>query len=231
MKILAIEGSAKVASVALLSDGCVIADFMTDYNTTHSQTLMMRVEEVLRATKVDKSELDAIAVAVGPGSFTGLRIASATAKGLADGLNIKLIPVSTLEAMSEGLTGLDFLVCPILDARRGQVYTALFGEDGKRHMEDCCIMVEELCDKLNSQKEPVVFLGDGIKAVGDVIKKRLNVKYIFLGEACRKPSGSKVANLAYRRFDELSKCGKDFKVAYIKATQAERERESKDGNK
>ena len=126
MRILAIDSSGLVASVALMEDEQVICDYSINYKKTHSQTLVPMLDELKKMIDLDLSTIDAIAVAKGPGSFTGLRIGSATAKGLGLALNKPLIPVGTLEGLAMNMWGYDGLVCPIMDARRDQVYTGIY---------------------------------------------------------------------------------------------------------
>ncbi|MCM1536819.1 MAG: tRNA (adenosine(37)-N6)-threonylcarbamoyltransferase complex dimerization subunit type 1 TsaB [bacterium] len=126
MKIAALESSGLVASVALMQDETLLAEYTVNYKKTHSQTLLPMLEELKRMTELDLSTLDAVAVSAGPGSFTGLRIGSATAKGLGMALDIPIIAVPTLEALAYNCYGTDQLVCPIMDARRGQVYTGVY---------------------------------------------------------------------------------------------------------
>ncbi len=126
MKILALDSSGLVASVAVTEDDVLIAEYTIQYKKTHSQTLLPMLEEVRRMVELAMDQVDAIAVAAGPGSFTGLRIGSATAKGLALALEKPIIPVPTLDGLAWQMYGTDALVCPIMDARRSQVYTGLY---------------------------------------------------------------------------------------------------------
>lgn len=140
MNIAAIESSGLVASVAIMQDETLLAEYTVNYKKTHSQTLLPMLEELKRMTELDLDTLHAIAVSAGPGSFTGLRIGSATAKGLGLALGIPIIPVPTLDALAYNLYGTDALICPIMDARRGQVYTAVYrfgqGEIGATCAQD-----------------------------------------------------------------------------------------------
>ena len=126
MKILALDSSGLVASVALTEEDALIAEYTIQYKKTHSQTLLPMLEEIRRMVELDMDTVDAVAVAAGPGSFTGLRIGSATAKGLAFAMEKPVIPVPTLEGLAWQMYGTDALVCPIMDARRSQVYTGLY---------------------------------------------------------------------------------------------------------
>ena len=126
MKILAIDSSGLVASAAVLEDGLLLAEYTVNYKKTHSQTLLPMIDEISRMLELDLNSLDAIAVAGGPGSFTGLRIGSATAKGLGLALDKPLISVPTVDALAYNFCGTERLICPMMDARRSQVYTGLY---------------------------------------------------------------------------------------------------------
>ena len=134
MKILAVDSSGLVASIALVEDDQMIAEYTVNYKKTHSQTLVPMLDEIKKMIDLDLASLDAIAVVKGPGSFTGLRIGSATVKGLGLALNKPIISVPTVDALSYNAYGTDYLICPIMDARRDQVYTGLYEfSDGKHN--------------------------------------------------------------------------------------------------
>ena len=126
MRILALDSSGLVASVAVVEDAELRGEYTINYKKTHSQTLLPMLEEIVQSTGLDLKEIDAIAIAAGPGSFTGLRIGSATAKGLGLALKKPIVPVSTVDALAYNMYGTDCLVCPIMDARRNQVYTGIY---------------------------------------------------------------------------------------------------------
>ena len=126
MKILALDTSGLVASVAVSEDGRLIAQFSIQYKTTHSQTLMPMMQTICQMIELDLQSIDAIALAAGPGSFTGLRIGSATAKGLGLALNKPIIPVPTVDGLAYNLYGCEQVICPMMDARRGQIYTGAY---------------------------------------------------------------------------------------------------------
>ena len=126
MKILGLDSSGLVASVALVEDSELVAEYTTNYKKTHSQTLLPMLDELRNMIELDMHTVDAIAIASGPGSFTGLRIGSATAKGLGLALEIPLVEVPTLEGLAWNLYGTEKIVCPVMDARRNQVYTAAY---------------------------------------------------------------------------------------------------------
>ena len=153
MKILGIESSSLVASVAVVTDGLVTAEYTVNFKKTHSQTLLPMIDEVSRMLELDLNDVDAIAVSGGPGSYTGLRIGSATAKGLGLALNKPLVHVPTMDAMAYNLYGTSALICPVMDARRGQVYTGLYHyEDAFEVVKPQCGMdIHELIGELNAR--------------------------------------------------------------------------------
>ena len=164
MKILAFETSAKAASVALTQEGKLLGESYQNTSLTHSQTLMVMAQDLLRQCGVAISQLDAVAVANGPGSFTGVRIGVAAAKGLAWGAELPCVGVSTLSAMAVGLGAWQGYVCPVMDARRSQVYNALFHVDcGKytRIREDRAISLQELGEDVKNLSQPIFLVGDG----------------------------------------------------------------------
>ena len=173
MKILAFDSSGLVASVAIVQDDNLIAEYTTNYKKTHSQTLLPMLDEIVKMTETDKESFDALAVAAGPGSFTGLRIGSATVKGLALAWNIPVIAVPTLEGLAYNMWGSSRLICPIMDARRKQVYTALYRFDKADRLETIFkqtpMDIIELITLLNDRNEEVVFVGDGIDVYSQTI--------------------------------------------------------------
>ena len=164
MKILAFETSAKAASVALMERGKLLGEAYQNTGLTHSQTLMVMAEDLLKACNLIPKDVEAVAVAAGPGSFTGVRIGVAAAKGFAWGGELPCYGVSTLEAMARNLGAWEGYVVPAMDARRSQVYTAIFhAEKGilTRVEEDMAISLEELKEKIKNFSEPVFLVGDG----------------------------------------------------------------------
>ncbi len=164
MRILAFESSAKAASVALLTDGVLTAESYQNDAQTHSRTLMKLAKDLLDNCGLSPAELDYVAWANGPGSFTGVRIGAAAAKGLCWGAELPCVPVSTLEAMAWNAVDLDGVICCCMDARRSQVYNALFrAEHGSiiRLRPDRAISLEKLAEDLRTLSEPVYFVGDG----------------------------------------------------------------------
>ena len=233
MKILAFDSSGLVASVAIVQDDNLIAEYTTNYKKTHSQTLLPMLDEIVKMTETDKESFDALAVAAGPGSFTGLRIGSATVKGLALAWNIPVIAVPTLEGLAYNMWGSSRLICPIMDARRKQVYTALYRFDKEDRLETIFkqtpMDIIELITLLNDRNEEVIFVGDGIDAYSQTIKENIKVPYTFAPAHMNKQRAGSVAAAAQIRFaDGKYQNGDDFAPEYLRQSQAERERTEKE---
>ncbi len=227
MKILAFETSAKSASVALAEDDKLIAEYYQNCGQTHSKTLMKMAQDLLDNCECAPEELTAIACASGPGSFTGVRIGVAAAKGMAWGLDKPCIGISTLEAMAHQAMEFEGLICCAMDARRDQVYNALFITDGKdlaRLCEDRAISLEELEKELKNIKMMKITVGDGAMLCYNSIGQTVP-DCICAPEHLRMQRASGVALAAYKRL--LS--GEEFNGAelvpnYLRLSQAERER-------
>lgn len=229
MKILAFDSSGLVASVAIVQDENLIAEYTTNYKKTHSQTLLPMLDEIVRMTETDKESFDALAVAAGPGSFTGLRIGSATVKGLALAWDIPVIAVPTLEGLAYNMWGNHSLICPIMDARRRQVYTALYKFDDKNNLEtiedQTPLDILELINLLNDREEDVIFVGDGIDVYADTIKENIKVPYVFAPAHMNKQRAGSVAAAAQVRYAAGQyQSGDEFAPEYLRQSQAERER-------
>ena len=232
MKLLAIDSSGLVASVAIIEDDNLLGEYTINYKKTHSQTLLPMLDEVAKMIELDKTSLDAIAVSAGPGSFTGLRIGSATAKGLGLALDKPLVHVPTVDALAYNLWGTDKLICPLMDARRQQVYTGLYeflGEEFHILLEQCAIEIDKIIEKVNEMGRPVIFLGDGTNVYAGEIKKHCNVPFSFAPAGMNKQRAASVALLG----KELYEKGKTVSAAehapdYLRLSQAERERKEKE---
>ena len=164
MKLLAFESSAKAAGVAVLDDGRLLAEYFQNSGQTHSRTLMQMAENLLKTCDLEPQDIDACAVADGPGSFTGVRIGVAAAKGFSWGREIACYGVSTLEAMARGAAITDGVFCCCMDARRAQVYNAVFEKTGSilvRLREDRAISLDDLCEDLQNIEKPIFLVGDG----------------------------------------------------------------------
>ena len=229
MKILAFDSSGLVASVAIVQDDNLIAEYTTNYKKTHSQTLLPMLDEVVRMTETDKKSFDLLAVAAGPGSFTGLRIGSATVKGLALAWDIPVVAVPTLEALAYNAWGSRRIICPIMDARRRQVYTGLyrFDKDDKMEvlMDQVPMDIDELIEVLGDRGEEVLFVGDGIDVYADNIRQKMTVPFSFAPAHMNKQRAGSVAVAAKKRYEEgIYTSGDDFAPEYLRQSQAERER-------
>lgn len=228
MKILAIESSSLVASVAILNDDILTAEYTINHKITHSQTLLPMIDEICKMTQTCPKDFDAIAVSGGPGSFTGLRIGSATAKGLGQALDIPLIHVPTLEAMAYNMYGTDMLVCPIMDARRQQVYTGAYEfNDGLLRIliPDGAMAFEELMEKLNAINRKTVFVGDGIPVFAQYIEENAKFEFVFAPAGMNRQRASSVAVLGMEYYNEGKiQPAKEHLPEYFRVSQAERER-------
>lgn len=165
MRVLAVETSSLAGGVALLDDERLVAEYLLDVSVTHSERLMSAVDRVLADARWPARELTGLAVAIGPGSFTGLRIAVSTVKGLALALDLPIAAVPTLDAMAAALPWAALPVCPVLDARKGEVYASRYRWDGRamqREWEYLALSPEELADRLT---EPVILAGDGAGSI------------------------------------------------------------------
>ena len=241
MRLLALDSSALVASVAVLTEEGLLAEYTVNYKKTHSETLLPMIDEILRMLDLRPADLDAVALAGGPGSFTGLRIGASTAKGLGLALDIPLIPVPTVDALAYNLCGYtNTLVVPMMDARRSQVYTGIYafrGEEMEPLLPQCAISLQELMGHLNRKQDPatqlpeeteawpVVFLGDGVPAYRQQLEDGMTVPYRFAPAHLSRQRAASVGALALR----YAAAGKtvpagDFAPEYLRLSQAERER-------
>lgn len=227
MRILGIESSSLVASVAIVTDDVMTAEYTVNYKKTHSQTLLPMIDAMAQMLELDLATVDAIAVSAGPGSFTGLRIGSATAKGLGLALNKPLIHVPTVDAMAYNLCGVSGLICPIMDARRNQVYTGVyrFEDEFVTIREQCAISLNELIDYLNEMGEKVTFLGDGIPVSRDAIEALLKVPYKFAPAHMNRQRAGAVAVLGGIYYEQgKTETAAEHAPDYLRLSQAERER-------
>lgn len=238
MKILAVDSSGLVASVAVVEDNELLAEYTMNYKKTHSQTLLPMLEEVKKMIDLDLESLDYIAVAAGPGSFTGLRIGSATVKGLGLALNKPVIEVPTLEGLAYNLCGVGGFVCPLMDARRNQVYTGIYrfvqqGTEWKLEsvVEQCATDIADIIEACNRLGEAVTFLGDGVPVYKERIADLCKVPYTFAPANMNRQRAASVATLGKQYAAE----GKVVSAAehapeYLRKSQAEREREEANGS-
>ena len=245
MRVLAIDSSGLTATVAIVEDEQTIAEYTTNYKKTHSQTLLPMIDEMVRMVDTDLKDIDAIAVAGGPGSFTGLRIGSATAKGLGLALDKPLIHVPTVDAMAYSMYGCEDIICPIMDARRKQVYTGLYSFSHKKNGDgglydepvfqvlrmQMAVPVEELIRHLNVYRRRVVFLGDGVPVYKEMLAEGLKVPYSFAPSFMNRQRAAAVGALGIRYYEAgRYEAAAEFKPEYLRKSQAERERAEREKN-
>ena len=238
MKILALDSSGLVASVAIVEeiDGNqnLLAEYTVNYKKTHSQTLLPMLDEIARMIELDLNTIDAIAVAAGPGSFTGLRIGSATAKGLGLALDKPLVHVPTVDALAYNLYGTDRVICPLMDARRNQVYTGIyeFRNNELSVIEpQMAVGIEVIAGKLRALGREVVFLGDGVPVFRKALMEELmqGMDFSFAPAHLNKQRAGAVAALAvsYVRAGKIETAA-EHRPDYLRPSQAERERAEKE---
>ncbi len=230
MRILAFETSAKAASVALLEDDRLVGEYYLNCGQTHSRTLMQMAQELLENCGLTPADVTAVACAAGPGSFTGVRIGVAAAKGFAWGRELPCVGVSTLEAMARQAALFDGIVCCAMDARREQVYNALFSCEGgvlTRLTEDRAISLEELEQELKKHEKLKIMVGDGAQLCYNTCRKSVS-GCVLAPEASVMQRASGVALCAREKlltgetFD-----GAALEPNYLRLSQAERERNAR----
>ena len=227
MRILAFETSAKSAAVAIVQDGMLLGEYFQNSGQTHSRTLMQMAEDLLKNCDITAEDIDAVACAAGPGSFTGVRIGLAAAKGFAWGREVPLVGVSTLEAMVRGIAVADGIYCAAMDARRSQVYTATFEcRDGKltRLTEDAAISIEELGSTLEMIEKDKFLVGDGAALCYNTLSEMQSHLHL-LPEHLRMQRAAGVALLAWEQIQSGRAIpAQDVVPNYLRLSQAERER-------
>jgi tRNA threonylcarbamoyl adenosine modification protein YeaZ/ribosomal-protein-alanine acetyltransferase len=244
MKILALDTSGLVGSVAVLDAGTLTAQFSIQYKTTHSEILMPMLKDIADKIHLDMKSVDAIAVAAGPGSFTGLRIGSATAKGLALAIDCPIIPVPTVDGLAYNLYGNEKIICPMMDARRNQVYTGIYtfvpspteeksfeqGFDMRVIKKQYAAAVDDVIAELNSIGKSVVLLGDGVPVYHDKLEQGLKVPFTVAPLHMNRQSAASLAALALKyAADGRFVSSDEFAPDYLRLSQAERESLEKEG--
>ena len=231
MKILALDSSGLVASVALLENDNLVAEFTVNNKKTHSQTLLPMLDEVVKAAGIELDTVDAIAIAAGPGSFTGLRIGAATVKGLSLALDKPIIPVPTLEGLAYNFWGSDRLICPIMDARRNQVYTGVYEmREGQmvEVMDQCAMDIHDLLKELSQYPVKVHFLGDGVPVYEEIIREEIVNEYSFAPAHMSRQRAAAVAALGALYYHQgRVETAAEHRPVYLRKSQAEREREER----
>lgn len=228
MKIVGLDSSGLVASVAVVEEDTMLAEYTVNYKKTHSQTLLPMLDEIAKMIELDLESVDAIAVAGGPGSFTGLRIGAATAKGLGLALKKPLIHVPTVDGLAYNLWGVDGLVCPLMDARRNQTYTGVYAFcDGKMEavVKQCAVGIDVIVDRINELGKKVTFLGDGVPVFRDYIAQNCKVPYSFAPAHMNKQRAAALAVLGMQLYREGHfETAAQHRPDYLRLSQAERER-------
>lgn len=235
MKIIAMDTSGLVASVAIIEDQTLIGEYNVQYKKTHSQTLLPMLDELKKVVELDLESVDAIALAAGPGSFTGLRIGSATAKGLCFAMDVPVIEIPTLVGLACNLYGTDKLVCPLMDARRDQVYTGIYEFVRKQGqsagyglsclLAQCAVSIEEIASKCNELGREIIFLGDGAAVFETRLSELMKVPYGFAPAHMNRQRAAAFGFLALEYYREGKTVGADEHVpVYLRLSQAEREK-------
>ncbi len=225
MLIFGIDTCCMAATAALMDETRLVAQTVINHDRTHSQKMMPQIETMFSQAEKEVGEVDLFAAAVGPGSFTGVRIGAATVKALAQAVGKPCVAVSTLQALAFNNSVVGGILCPILDARRNQVYNALFrgGKTMVRLCEDRALGIEELLEELKNQGEPVLFCGDGTLVFRDRIIEVLGEQAQFAPRMQNLNLAAAVAELALLGEGEQVACSK-LVPQYVRLSQAERER-------
>ncbi|UCD83641.1 MAG: tRNA (adenosine(37)-N6)-threonylcarbamoyltransferase complex dimerization subunit type 1 TsaB [Deltaproteobacteria bacterium] len=223
MKILSVDTSTMMGSIALIEDDRVISEFSLNLPDTHGQRLLPMIDQLLGSSHCPIEDIDGFTVALGPGSFTGLRIALSSVKGLAMASGKPVVGVSTLEALALNLQFSRYLVCPFLDARKGEVYTALFQFDQEGNLIK---IIDEMVTPpeiiLAEIKQTAVFLGDGAEIYRDLIRERLGKMALFAPMNLRYPRAVNVARLALPRLKRGEAMEIDSLIpTYLRRSEAE----------
>lgn len=223
MKVLGIDTSTSCGSVGLWADGRVVSEYLLDTAVTHSERLLGAIEYLLREARCPAEDLDGWAVSLGPGSFTGLRIGVSTVKGLAFATRKPVAGVSSLEVLASQIAPTSYLICPVLDARKGEVYTAFYRYDEAGLLQRLSAVQAMSPDGLALQiKERTIFVGNGVKTYGNVFRILLPSLALFPDSSLHLPRGATVARLG----DERLQKGESLHLAsfvpiYIRASEAE----------
>ena len=229
MNILALDTTGPVAGVAILKNGEAAYEAMAVNRFTHSASLLPMVEEGFLRSGLVLGDMDLLAVTVGPGSFTGVRIGVSTVKGLAHGAGKPCVGIDALEALAAGVPALGATICPIQDARAGQVYGAAFapGIPPLRLMANAALKLEDYLARVTAWNAPYLFVGDGAPSHREAIEKALGLKAVFAPAHCRFLRPLSVAMLA-EQYKHQAVDYQTLMPVYLRAPQAERQRKSRE---
>jgi len=234
MKILALDSSAMVAAVAVMEDEKLLGEYMLNHKKTHSQTLMPMIKQILGDLELVPEDMDVFAASIGPGSFTGLRIGVTTVKAMAYALNKPVVSVPTLDAIAYNFPMSGYTVCPMMDARNNQVYTALYDwkeNSLERITEYMGIPVTELVKIIKDGNKKAIFAGDAVQLHGEFLKNELGDSCRFAPGSLRLQRASSVAQIAYLKAQKGEfESSFDMVPFYLRKSQAEREYEKKQSN-
>lgn len=232
MLVFGIDTCCMAATAALMNDKIMVAQTVINQNKTHSQIMMPQIEQMFKAAEVDPASVDAFAAAVGPGSFTGVRIGVATAKALAQATDKPCVAVSTLEALAYSSKYFDGIISPVLDARRNQVYNALFCGDKElvRLTDDRALALEDLLAELKEYRKKVLFMGDATLVFSEEIRAALGDLAYFAPKVSNLNLAGAVAEIGLDKLKkgEITEYGK-LVPEYIRLSQAEREKLEREG--
>jgi len=229
MKILAVDTSSETASVAIMDNEKLMGEYSINHKKTHSQKLMPMIINIMENLDLKPEDIDVYAASSGPGSFTGLRIGVATIKAMAYSFKKPVVSVPTLDAFVYNVPTADALICPMMDARNRQVYTAVYRFDGifpSRITDYLAVPVEDLITVLNDMNEKVVFLGDGAFIHKDILSEKLAGKALFVHSCAALQRASSVARLALEKV-KRGEVEDSFKLTpfYLRKSQAEQQLE------
>lgn len=234
MKILAVDTSTMVASVAIVDNTKLLAEYSINHKKTHSQKLMPMINEVMHSLELYPADIDIFAASNGPGSFTGLRIGITTIKAMAYGAQKKVVGVPTLDALAYNILENDVLLCPIMDARNNQVYTAIYKVEHNNQVkitEYMGVQLNELVKIIKGKNQKVVFNGDAVELYKEFLLDKLGDMCGFPPENLMMQRASSVAHVARRLLAEgLTENCFDMVPFYLRKSQAEREFEKKSEN-
>ncbi len=235
MNLLAIDASGIAGSIAYIKEGRLVGEYYICDKLTHSQTIMPMLEHMKKLLEIDIDTLDVIAVTSGPGSFTGLRIGVTTAKALALALNLPIIGIPTLDVIAHNMTHTTQLICPIMDARRNQVYSALYQWEEKelrRLTEYRACDLDAYLEELKQKEEAIIFLGDGIDVYREKVEVVLGNRASFAPDFLKLQRASALATVASDYFEkgEMMDASKLVPM-YLRKSQAEREKEERENCK